>query len=482
MIIESLRSGHKRPLLAAPCSYGKTYLAADIAKGAQEKGKRLMFICDRIKLVQQTEAHFYGLDYGVYQGDHIMYNPAAPVQIASIKTIQNLARMPVFDIAIVDECHVVYSYVKQLMEAYNNVPFIGMSATPFSKGLGQHYDDLLIPTTPRELEADGLLCPTTYYGGERVDTSKMRTKRLPTGGTDFHPDDLKAAWDDDAVRLVGGITKNWYAHAEGMMSIAFCPSIKASKWLVDEFNGNGVAALHLDGYTKKEARDEAFQAHRDGEVKLISCSQLLNTGYDEPAVQCLIDCYNTKSIIAYVQRVGRIKRTFDGKTNSVYLDHAGNFDRFGFAEDIVPETLHDGEKRYNERNLVKAKDKEAKSKCPACGQNMSGIRCSCGYEIPTTQQMETDESTLVELKSSDSAANKRNKLDSRDEKSRFYGEVMLHCAESGKKMGWASHKYRERYGVWPNKTTPMPVDFIRPETKSWIQAMNIRYSRGRARA
>ena len=87
MLRESLRQGKNRPILAAPCSFGKTITAAAILKSALEnKGKRGIFIMDRIKLVQQTQEAFtsFGLDFGVIQGNHELTKSSAPIQIASI--------------------------------------------------------------------------------------------------------------------------------------------------------------------------------------------------------------------------------------------------------------------------------------------------------------------------------------------------------------------------------------------------------------
>ena len=66
MLRDSLKSGHMRPLLAAPCSFGKTITAAAMLKNALDKGKRGIFICDRIKLVQQSLEAFdkHGLPPG----------------------------------------------------------------------------------------------------------------------------------------------------------------------------------------------------------------------------------------------------------------------------------------------------------------------------------------------------------------------------------------------------------------------------------
>jgi superfamily II DNA or RNA helicase len=51
---ESIKQGHKRIMLAAPCSFGKTRVAVEMLASAAKKGLTGLFICDRIKLVQQA--------------------------------------------------------------------------------------------------------------------------------------------------------------------------------------------------------------------------------------------------------------------------------------------------------------------------------------------------------------------------------------------------------------------------------------------
>lgn len=468
MLRESLRTGHKRPLLAAPCSFGKTITAAALLKMALEKGRRGIFICDRIKLVQQSLEAFdrHGLPFGVMQGNHYMTDPTAPIQIASVQTLARRQNIPDFDFAIVDECHVHYKWLTTAMEAYNNVPFIGLSATPFSKGLGKHYDDLIVPATAEDLLAEGYLCPVDYYGGRKVALEGVKTKALSTGGSDYDPNSLAEAVEKD-TKLVGDIVKNWVKHANGRQTIAFSPSIKHSKFLVEQFRAAGIPAEHIDGYMDDEIRQEIYEAHDAGDFLILSCSRLLNTGYDAPQVSCLIDCFPTRSHIAYVQRAGRIMRTSEGKENAIYLDHAGNVNRFGFAESIVPEELDTGEKRFSEQNQVKDKKEAKVSDCPQCYRQMVGVRCSCGYEIPMTKQIETDGEELQQL------TKKANKTYSEQRKSEWLGELLYYAETRGYKEGWAKHKYRAKFGVWPNKITAVPVYGLSAEVTNFIKSQNI---------
>jgi DNA repair protein RadD len=478
MLRNSLRRGNNRPILAAPCSFGKTITAAYLLSEAAKKGKRGIFICDRVKLVQQALDAFdrEGLEVGVMQGQHERQDYRAPIQIASIQTIARRKNLPEFDFAIVDECHVHYKTTQYMMDRYSAVPFIGLSATPYSKGLGKAYNDLVIPITPEELLEQKYLCPVDYYGGAHVDTSKIKPRALQTGGSDFDPYALAKATEDDEG-LVGDIVRNWFKYAEGRQTIAFSPSIKHSKEMVDIFNANGVPAVHIDGYMDPEERSVIFDAHDAGEFLILSCSRLLNTGYDAPKVSCLIDCFPTRSTIAYVQRAGRIMRTSEGKENAIYLDHAGNVSRHGFAEHIIPEELHDGEKSFKEKNQVKEKKEKKVHDCPQCHGKFTGLRCRCGFEIMVKEKLESDSSELKKL-----TPEKRNRVTPGEEKSRWLSELCLYAVKKGYKQGWASHQYRERFGVWPNKITPQRgVKELSPDVQAFIIHQNIRRANARGR-
>lgn len=480
MLRQSLRAGNKRPILAAPTGAGKTVIAAWLALAAVSKGKRVLFVCDRIKLVQQSLEAMdrFGIDVGVIQGNHERTKYGAPVQIASIQTLARKQKWPDFDICIIDECQTLYKAHIEMMKTYNNLPFIGLSATPYSKGLGKHFDDLIVPITTRQLQDQGYLARAKYYGGAKVNLDGVKRKALPTGGSDYDPKSLSENIEKDE-KLTGDIIKNWLHHGQGRQTIAFTPSIRHSKELVRQFNEAGISAEHIDGYMDDEERQMLYEAHDAGEFMILSCSQLLNTGYDAPQVSCLIDCYPTKSLITWVQRIGRVLRSHDDKDHAIVLDHAGNTQKLGFAEDIVPDELDDGEKRYDEKSLTKEKKESKVKECPQCHGHFVGVRCACGYEVPVKEQLDTTDEMLVEL----SASEKRNKTASKEAKAQFLSELMAYASIKGYSHGWAQHKYKERYSVWPNKIQPHTINSgISTEVKKFITSQNIRNAKRRTAA
>lgn len=469
----SISKGCKRPLLAACCSFGKTITALHILTEAANKGKKCIFFCDRVKLVQQALAAFdrAGIEVGVIQSQHERTNRDAMIQIASIQSVARMSRKPEFDLAIVDECHSLYSTVKELMDRYSNVPFIGLSATPYSKGLGLYYDDLIVPITTRQLLDKGYLCPVKYYGGASANTKGLKKKTLPTGARDYDPKSLQKAIDDDSEYLTGDIILNYTKLAYNRPAIAFSPSVKHSKYLVEQFNKAGIEAVHIDGYMDEQERQAIYKGHENGEFKILSCSMLLGTGYDAPHISCLIDCYPTTSLIQFVQRAGRIARLHDSKEYAVYLDHAGNIARHGFPEDVVPDSLDDGEKNYNEKNQVKEKKESKARECPQCFGLMVGLRCACGYEIPIMEQIKTTEEELVLLK-------KAKPSEHGDEhKGVWLGSLELYAKEKGFKAGWVAHTYKDKFGEFP-QIQPSIVTEVHENVKGHIKHLAIRKAKG----
>ena len=151
-------------------------------------------------------------------------------------------------------------------------------------------------------------------------------------------------------------------------------------------------------------------------------------------------------------------RTAEGKDSAIYLDHAGNVERHGFIENIIPDHLSDKDKKEATDSLTKDKaETEAKLKdCPRCYQSFTGFACACGYEVPNTERLAHDGTKLVNLKpekplSKMTAAEKRGHLHTDEQKNCFKGELMRHALETEKKEGWAYYKYRDYYGEAPNR-------------------------------
>jgi superfamily II DNA or RNA helicase len=149
--VQSLRVGLKesflRQMLYSPTGSGKSVMATGLIKGARLKNKRVAFLVNRVQLVEQMSAVLrrYGIPHGVIQGENTR-REYEHVLVCSIQTVAKRG-LPDVDFIVIDEAHAVAGSkdYRGIIETFAGKPVIGLSASPFSKGLGKHYDSLSGP-------------------------------------------------------------------------------------------------------------------------------------------------------------------------------------------------------------------------------------------------------------------------------------------------------------------------------------------------
>ena len=216
---QGFREGHKNQLIMAPTGAGKTYLGLRICNEAMQKGKKAVFLCDRTTLINQTSevATAYGLDdHGVIQANHWKRRPDKLLQIASVQTIAKRAYWPAMDVLVIDEAHTMYKPWVEYAQS-TGAAVIGLSATPFSTGLGKVFSNLINATTMHELTQSGVLVPMRIFSCTKPDMAGAAT----AGGewTD------KAA-EERGMAIVGDVVTEWLRFAENRKTIVFGATIK----------------------------------------------------------------------------------------------------------------------------------------------------------------------------------------------------------------------------------------------------------------
>jgi hypothetical protein len=68
------------------------------------------------------------------------------------------------------------------------------------------------------------------------------------------------------------------------------------------------------------------------------------------------------------------------------------------------------------------------------------------------------------------------------DKAIFMSELKAYCMAKGYKIGWASNKYRDKFGVWPNDpevrdVAPSPT--ISAATASWIRRSQLQWAKSK---
>lgn len=476
---EALRSGSKRPMLMAPTGAGKTVIAAEIIQGALAKGRRVTFTVPTIGLVDQTARDFFGVgirDVGIMQADHHMTDPTQPVQIASIQTLRR-RRTPKTDLWLVDEAHRLDKGMTEIMgaEEWAGVPFIGLSATPWAKGLGRLYDRLIIATTTAELIEAGYLSPFRAFAPAHPDLTGVRTV-----AGDYQVGQLSEAMQRKT--LVGDIVTTWLDRGEGRATFVFCVDCAHARAVHRQFTMAGVACDYLDGETPALDREAIRGRFARGETKVVCNVGVLTTGIDWD-VRCIVLARPTKSEMLYVQMIGRGLRIADGKADCLILDHSDTTLRLGFVTSILHSHLDDGTMNGEGKEREPPKPHECKGcsflmdpgvwTCPACGLERQ----------KRLANVETVGGEIIEL--SGRASAKRNRSEGWTEKVAWIAGLRAYQVLTGKKSGWVAHAYKERYGVWPND--PMvkyaaPARSVPPEVSSWIRSRQIAWAHRKDRA
>lgn len=468
MLRQSLGQGKRTPMLEAPTGFGKTKLAAAIVHGALRKGNRVIFVVPAISLINQTVQSFWDegiTDIGVLQGQHELTNTARRVQVASVQTLQN-RKIPHADLVLVDEAHRWFKFYERWFADWNATRFVGLSATPWTKGLGKFYDDLLQPTTTQKLIDEGWLSDFEVYAPTSPDLSKCRTV-----AGDYHEGDIADVMDRPGI--TGDIVGNWIKAGQERPTLCFAVNRAHAKHLQKEFIKRGVCAEYVDAYTKTDEREEIAKRFHDGEVKVICNVGCLTTGVDYD-VRCIILARPTKSEMLFVQIIGRGLRTAEGKDHCLIFDHTNTHERLGFVTDIHHASLDDG--KQNKSATRKEKETPLPKNCSSCAflKPAKVHKCpNCGFAPERQPEVEVQEGELEKMR----RKKKLNREATPEEKELFYGELKGYAKSQGYPEGWAKRKYKAKYGVWPNKyssataiePTMTTLNFIKHEMIKWAK-------------
>ncbi len=376
-------AGQKRVMVCAPTGSGKTIMAIDWIRGVLEREKTCDFIVDRESLCQQTSDRFseYGVEHGILMGKN-SFGRSQPVRILSAQTIARREIPLRADLTVVDEAHVVH---KGVMDQWDNGKFwLGLSATPFRKGLANYWESVVTVRSTLDLCDDGWLTkPTIYYG-----TPIQPTKKTSTGEFD------KADISDETLKIVGDVVREWENRCAGVFgetvkTIVFAATVVDGEALCREFRDRGHDFWCVNYTIPADDRAALIQRHRDGDILGLVSVESLNRGYDVPDIKFGIDCHPyRKAFSQLAQMIGRTMRRADGKDKCIWHCHSENIPRF---RDRLLKFWREGVSHLEEaedldREAGKDRPDRSENVCPECGAAILEPPCGvCGWEAPIPQ-------------------------------------------------------------------------------------------------
>jgi len=391
--IKGISPDNKYPLLVEPTGFGKTIIISTLIarRIANKSKKRVLVITHREELVQQNHDTFIQLHPGFSDKTGIACNGLgqntlnAQVVFSMIHTIsskKNINNLEAFDTILIDEAHMVdnqdtlykgkksqYRKVLERLKKKNkNVYVVGLTATPYRLGEGAIYGNkrsffhsIAHETNIGLLFQEGYLTPIVT---PKIDSHLlMKYKRDKNNNKD-----LNAQQRDEAINSVSleqqlQLVVDFKNNQKRKSILIFCATIDHAKQTAKILTKLGIGNESI--YTGSDNRAKHIRRFKAMELTCLINVDVLTVGFDCREIDMLVMLRPTKSIVLFIQMLGRGMRKFllnkrKKENKCLLLDFAGNTDNFPSINDINWDRYIDKEK-----------------KCPVCGNICHSNDCKC---------------------------------------------------------------------------------------------------------
>jgi superfamily II DNA or RNA helicase len=440
-------------MLYAPTGAGKTEMAIALLDATHKKGNRAAMILDRIILCDQTSQRLekYKIEHGVLQSGHWRYRPYEHIQVCSAQTLEKRGSFPGLTLMIVDEAHAMRRQTVEFIKNNPEIKVIGLSASPFTKGLGNVYEHVVSTVTTKELVDQKVLCPLRVFVAKEIDM---------TGAKKVAGEWSQAESTKRGMQITGDIVSEWIKKTHEIFgrprkTIVFCSGVEHGADLSKKFAEQGYNFISISYKDDDEFKRDVIEdfSKPDTEIQGLIATDILTKGFDVPDVMIGVSARPfSKSLSSHVQQMGRVMRGYPDKEFAVWLDHAGNYVRFQEDwEDIYNNGVHElDDGREKPKKEKTEKEKEA-AKCPKCGHlwsTGSDTCLHCGYTRAKKSMVEEVPGELEEM-----AAPKYTI----EEKQSWWSMAKYMQKHHGWQHSRCLAVYKSRFGVWPKGLTDTPV-------------------------
>lgn len=338
----SLRAGHN-PVLQLPTGTGKSLVAAELARMIHLKGSSVWVVTHVQELVKQNANTYYG--YAAHRPGIIAAGLGRaefgePVTFGTVQSMINPLRGGLIkppSLIMIDEVHRVQhdrggsSLYKQMFELCPEARRLGLSATPWRTdnglvyGTGEQFwfDERAYYYTVPQAVADGWLSP--LVGVES-------THQLDVEDVTVNDDFVAAQVEERQTEhwLTAMATTVGQLAAKRKHLAVYCSTVLAAERAAGAVaRATGWAVGLITGGMSAEVRDDVLGRFKRGELRALFSVDTITTGFDFPALDCIVCLRPTVSSNLWVQIQGRGTRLHADKKNCLVLDFVGNYQRLG---------------------------------------------------------------------------------------------------------------------------------------------------------
>lgn len=470
-------AGYSSQMLYLPTGGGKTEVAISMLAAAADKGHRAAMVMDRRVLCYQTSARLekYGIDHGVLMADHWRYQTYKSIQVCSAQTFEKRGSFPNLKLLIVDEAHNTRAQTVEFIKNNPSIKVVGLSASPFTNGLGGIYSNVVSTTTTAKLVEAGSLAPLRVFIAKEIDMAGAKK----VGG-----EWSSAEAGQRGIRITGDIVSEWIKKTYEIFggprkTIVFCAGVAHGQDLSLKFGQAGYNFLSVSYKDDEASKAEIFRefAKPDSSIHGLIATDILTKGFDCPDVMIGVSARPfTKSFSSHVQQLGRPMRPFPGKDFAVWLDHSGNFLRF---QDEWADLYHNGvsilDDGAEKPKREPTKEEKEAAKCHECGELWGPLDvCQhCGAVRIRRNTVVAVAGSMEEIKIGKAAFNGNN-ID-------LWNQLCSLVKQRGKNPGMAFHIYRDFTGRNPpRRFEDSKVVPVSPMIINEVIRRNIAYAKRRS--
>jgi DNA repair protein RadD len=323
----------EHPVIQCPTGSGKSLIIAELVRRVAERGGRVLIATHVQELVEGNAKEFHnltGIEPGILCAGLARTDKGHDVLFASVQSLYKPAKngeIAPFDLIVVDECHLVQDresdakFYPTTFSAFPDAQRVGLSATPFRMdgpvyGEGRFFTEKCYEISVLQLVQDGFLAPLVGINPKlSLDLDKIKK----TAGEY----DVKSIEDQETDEWLKECVATTIELARGRKHLAvFCPTISVAERAAEIFNYAGLAAATVVADTVD--RGDLLGAWKAGSFPVMCSVGILTTGFNFPALDCLVILRPTESLALHQQILGRGTRTADGKKNCLVIDFSGN--------------------------------------------------------------------------------------------------------------------------------------------------------------
>lgn len=330
--------GADRAIISVSTGCGKTFISAFDAERAG--AKRVLFVAHREEILKQAESTYKkvfgsGINSGFFMGPH--KDKGCDFLFASVASLgkdnylnEKYFERDYFDYIVIDEFHhAVNSQYIKIIDYFRPAFLLGLTATP-DRLDGRDIYRICDYNVPFELPLwdairRDMLVPFRYYG--IYDSTDYSELTLSAGK--YRVNDLNRIYLENEKR--NRLIYSHYMKHGSEMALGFCASRIHAEAMAGYFSKKGIpsAAVYSgsgdSGY--RMDRDEALEALKKGDIRIIFSVDMFNEGLDVPAVDMVMFLRPTESPTIFLQQLGRGLRRHGSKKYLNVLDFIGNYKR-----------------------------------------------------------------------------------------------------------------------------------------------------------